>query len=63
MKRFQVGQLVTDLIGNVLKVVETDEMWTWMKYVRPDGSLSDGVLGLVPSHLQNYEALEMEVDE
>lgn len=63
MKRFKVGDLVVDILGNILKVVETDEMWTWMKWVRKDGSLSDGCLGLLPSQLAGYEELNVEGEE
>lgn len=54
IKSLKVGSRIEDLGGDVLEVVAIDEdrIMHQLKWVMEDGSLSDGTLFAVPSHMK-----------
>ena len=57
MKKITVGTRTKDLCGNILECVKIDGIMFEMKYVREDGTLSNGSVFYVPSHFEGHEIL------
>lgn len=57
MKKVNVGTKIKDLLGNILECVEINGLLYEFKYVREDGTLSEGSVIMVSSHFEMYEIL------
>lgn len=57
MKKIKVGTRIKNTIGSILECVDIDGLMYEMKWVREDGTLSQGSVFYVPSHFNGTEIL------
>lgn len=58
MKVINVGTRMKDTLGNLMECVNIDGILYELKYVGEDGTLSQGSVIAVPSHMEDYEIIE-----